>query len=102
MAGLLDGLAPTEPVRGAFRTPSLRHIAQTAPYMHNGSLATLDDVVEFYDRGGDAAGFSGVKAVEMSPLGLTADEKTDLVAFLRTLTGAPVAAELMVDTAIAD
>jgi cytochrome c peroxidase len=39
---------------GAFRTPSLRNVARSAPYMHDGSLATLEEVVEFYDRGGRA------------------------------------------------
>ena len=59
----------------AFRIPALRGVAQTAPYMHNGSLPTLEAVVEFYNRGGD----EGL----MQPLGLTDEEKHYLVAFLR-------------------
>jgi len=71
--------------RYAFKTPSLRNVARSAPYMHDGSLATLEDVVDFYDRGGgDAPGKSEV----LSALGLGADEKRALVAFLRALDGA--------------
>jgi cytochrome c peroxidase len=67
----------------AFKTPSLREITRRGPYMHDGSLATLDAVVEHYDRGGvDRASRSDL----MKPLGLTAQEKADIVAFLRTLT----------------
>lgn len=69
---------------GAFKTPTLRDIARTAPYMHDGSLATLEDVVEFYDKGGTPN-----KNLDktMKPLKLSAQEKTDLVAFLRALNG---------------
>ncbi len=74
--------------RGAFRTPTLRQVAQTAPYMHDGSLATLEEVIELYDRGGDANPWLDA---EMQPLNLTPQEKADLVAFLRTLTGEPPA-----------
>ncbi|WP_423957115.1 cytochrome-c peroxidase [Bradyrhizobium sp.] len=67
----------------AFKTPGLREIARRAPYMHDGSLATLEEVVEHYDRGGvDRQSRSDL----MRPLGLTAQEKTDLVAFLKSLT----------------
>jgi cytochrome c peroxidase len=67
----------------AFKTPSLREITRRGPYMHDGSLATLDAVVEHYDHGGvDRASRSDL----MKPLGLTAQEKADIVAFLRTLT----------------
>jgi cytochrome c peroxidase len=75
--------------RHAFRTPSLRNVARTAPYMHDGSLATLDDVVAFYDRGGgDLEG----KSPLLAPLGLTGDDKRALVAFLRTLDSAALPA----------
>ena len=74
--------------RGAFRTPTLRQVAQTAPYMHDGSLATLEEVIELYDRGGDPNPWLDP---EMQPLNLTLQEKADLVAFLRTLTGEPPA-----------
>ncbi|APV50117.1 tryptophan tryptophylquinone biosynthesis enzyme MauG [Betaproteobacteria bacterium GR16-43] len=69
---------------GAFRTPSLRDVALTAPYMHNGAYATLEEVVEHYDRGGDVTEHL---SPNMSPLGLTAGEKSDLVAFMKSLTG---------------
>ena len=70
--------------RGAFKTPTLREVARTAPYMHDGSLATLTEVVDFYDRGG--APNPGL-ANQLRPLELTASEKLDVVAFLRSLSG---------------
>jgi len=67
----------------AFKTPGLREIERRSPYMHDGSLATLEAVVEHYDRGGvDRPSRSDL----MKPLGLTAQEKSDLVAFMKTLT----------------
>ncbi|HEU5282454.1 MAG TPA: cytochrome c peroxidase, partial [Burkholderiales bacterium] len=73
--------------RFAYRTPSLRNVALTPPYMHDGSLPTLEAVVEFYDRGGiDNPG----KDPLVYPLELDAADKRALVAFLRTLTGANV------------
>lgn len=60
----------------AFRTPTLREIAKTAPYMHNGIFKTIDEVIEFYDRGGG----QGNRAV--SPLGLSDKEKLALKTFL--------------------
>ncbi len=75
---------------GAFRTPSLRNVALRAPYMHNGRLATLEEVVEFYDRGGDI----DPPPSFIAPRGLTAQQKSDLVAFLRNeLTDPRVEAE---------
>jgi len=79
---------------GQFRTPTLRNVAQSAPYMHNGSLATLGDVVRFYNRGGESSGFVGRKDSRMRPLGLTDADVDDLVAFLETLTGEALPAEL--------
>lgn len=70
--------------RWAYKTPSLRNVALTHPYMHDGSLRTLEDVVDFYNQGG--IDFEG-KSPLIHPLGLTADEKASLVAFLKTLTG---------------
>lgn len=70
---------------GAFKTPTLRETARTAPYMHDGSMATLEEVIEFYDRGGHA---NAQLAAELRPLRLTTEEKSALVAFLRTLSGA--------------
>lgn len=74
----------------AFRTPTLRELRHTAPYMHNGTLATLADVVEFYDRGG---GNATPKSPLLKPLGLTEAEKRALVAFLESLSGDPIAVE---------
>lgn len=80
---------------GAFKTPGLRDIALTAPYMHDGSEATLLDVVNFYDRGGEANPYLDGGIV---PLTLTEQEKKDLVAFMEALTGegdgSPTRAEL--------
>lgn len=72
---------------GAFATPPLHDVALTAPYMHDGSLETLEDVVAFYDRGGDPGGFPGERDGFMEPLTLTDDERSALVAFLASLTG---------------
>lgn len=70
--------------RWKYRTPSLRNIDLTAPYMHDGSLTTLAAVVAFYDRG-------GIENERLDPLikplGLSQQEQSDLVAFLRSLTG---------------
>ncbi|TWT36556.1 Cytochrome c551 peroxidase precursor [Posidoniimonas corsicana] len=77
--------------RGAFKTPTLRNIAQTAPYMHDGSLATLEEVVEFYNKGGgDKPGKSDL----VKPLNLTESQKSDLVAFLKALTGSTPKVEI--------
>ncbi len=66
----------------AFKTPGLREITRRAPYMHDGSLATLEEVVEHYNTGGvDRPSRSDL----IKLLGLTAQEKQDLVAFLKTL-----------------
>ncbi len=70
--------------RGAFKTPTLREISRTAPYMHDGSLATLDDVVEYYDAGGRA---NPALDPELRPLRLRPDEKRGLTAFLESLSG---------------
>lgn len=69
--------------KGKFRVPSLRELQYTAPYMHNGALATLDDVVEFYNGGG---GDHPNKSALIKPLRLTDAEKRALVAFLRSLS----------------
>ncbi|MBL8295430.1 MAG: c-type cytochrome [Bryobacterales bacterium] len=71
--------------QGNFKTPTLREIAHTAPYMHDGSLVTLEEVIEYYDRGGNPS--PGLDA-EIRPLRLTAGEKQSLAAFLRSLNGA--------------
>ena len=66
---------------GRFRTPSLRNVGLRAPYMHNGRFATLEEVVEFYDRGGDFDDNKDTGFIRR--LGLAADEKSDLATFLR-------------------
>lgn len=69
---------------GSFLTPSLRELTHTAPYMHNGTMATLADVVEFYDQG---AGSHPDKDSRLKPLGLIPSEKADLVAYLESMSG---------------
>jgi cytochrome c peroxidase len=68
---------------GKFKTPTLRNIALTAPYMHDGSMKTLEEVIEHYDKGGDKNQFIDK---EIFPLHLTQQEKSDLVAFMKSLT----------------
>jgi cytochrome c peroxidase len=68
---------------GRFKTPTLRNIALTAPYMHDGSMLTLEEVIEHYDKGGDKNKFIDTK---IFPLQLTKQEKQDLVAFMKALT----------------
>lgn len=70
--------------RWSYKTPSLRNVSLTYPYMHDGSLRTLEDVVDFYNGGG--IDFDG-KSPLIHPLRLTGDEKASLVAFLKSLTG---------------
>jgi cytochrome c peroxidase len=79
---------PTPYYRGAFKTPTVRNAAVTAPYMHHGTFGTLEKVVEFYDKGG-AAGVgltSPNQSLSASPLHLSDQEKTDIIAFLHALT----------------
>ncbi len=68
---------------GGFKTPSLRNIALTSPYMHDGSFSTLEQVIALYDKGGESNPFlsSGIRPLELTP-----QEKTDLIAFLKSLT----------------
>jgi cytochrome c peroxidase len=68
--------------RGKFKTPTLRGVALTAPYMHDGSLATLEQVVEFYNKGGGA---NAHRDPILEPLGLSQEEVRSLVAFLKAL-----------------
>ena len=81
-------------VDGAFKTPGLRNVALTGPYFHNGSRATLEQVVDFYNRGGDRRGPDANNttrfganpsnlSADIKPLGMTPAERTDMVAFLR-------------------
>ena len=70
--------------KGAFKTPTVRNAALSAPYMHDGSLATLEEVVEWYDKGGHPNPHLSDK---IRPLKLTAEEKADLVEFMKACTG---------------
>lgn len=70
--------------RGAFKTPTLREVVRTAPYMHDGSLATVEEVVRFYDEGGRA---NPTIDPEIHPLRLTVEQKQALAAFLESLSG---------------
>jgi cytochrome c peroxidase len=84
-AGRLDGVARDPAQRGRFRTPTLRNVAVTAPYMHAGQLADLAAVVRFYNvGGGNVAGIE--KSPHLTRLELTAAQQADLIAFLETLT----------------
>jgi len=97
--GFLNGLKPEEPDKGRWRTKSLRQVAATPPYMHTGQMPTLRDVIEFYNRGGDPDGkFIGKRDPLIRPLHLTEQEKLDLIAFLKSLTGDPLPAKLTRDT----
>lgn len=101
--GAYDGTIDADPGRGgadhvethrfAFRVPTLRNVAITAPYMHNGAFATLEQVVEFYDRGGGAGLAKPHAALTLStqPLRLSLTERGALVAFLRSLTDTLIA-----------
>jgi len=77
--------------RWKYRTSSLRNIALTAPYMHNGSMLDLESVIAYYNEGGfpdNGRGFPNVtQSPLIKPLGLTEQESSDLIAFLKTLTG---------------
>ncbi|KRT55330.1 cytochrome-c peroxidase [endosymbiont of Ridgeia piscesae] len=84
--------------KGKFRTAPLRYLSYTAPYMHNGVFYTLEEVVDFYDRGGfDEEGrttlFPENKSKLIKPLGLTDDEKAALVAFLEAMSGPEITIE---------
>ncbi|QDK79747.1 cytochrome-c peroxidase [Spirosoma sp. KCTC 42546] len=76
-----------EPHRYAFKTPTLRHVAQTAPYMHNGVYRTLNEVIDFYDKGGgNGLGFNlPNQTLPFDKLNLTGSEKKALVAFMKVL-----------------
>jgi len=73
--------------KGKFRTPSLRYTKYTFPYMHNGMIETLRDVVEFYNAGGGENEFAATKSPQIQPLDLSDGEVDDLVAFLESLSG---------------
>ena len=116
-AGLGAVCAPDPTMKGAWRTPSLRDVALTAPYMHDGTYTTLSQVVQHYNMGGVASAATAFQlplcgaadagtacmepgapaphlSVQIKPLDLTDDEVADLVAFLETLNDAPLPASL--------
>jgi len=70
--------------KGVFKTPTLRDVAKRPPYMHDGSLRTLDEVIAFYNKGGMPNQWL---SKEIRPLNLAAEEQKDLVAFMEALTG---------------
>jgi cytochrome c peroxidase len=85
--------APSAAMLGAFRTPKLRCASRRPSFLHTGQLATLAQVVAFFNAGGHPAGYPGTS--ELSPLGLSAAEQADLVAFLESLDGPGPAATLL-------
>jgi len=88
-------------MEGAFRTPMLLNVAETAPYFHTGEYATLRDVVNHYNQGGGLDGtFVGTKSPRIRPLGLSDSEVDDLVEFLKTLTGNPPDPNWMCDLSL--
>jgi len=82
------GILPVKVVRNAFKTTSVRNIELTAPYMHNGVYSTLEEVIDFYNRGGGAG--LGIapehQTLPFDKLNLVEKEKKDLIAFLKSLT----------------
>lgn len=73
--------------KGKFRTPTLRYVVHTAPYMHNGAFFDLTEVVEFYNEGGGTNEFADTKTKLLKPLKLSEKEIEDLVAFIESLSG---------------
>ncbi len=90
-ATLLAGLTspPPESTRGQFRTATLRDLVFSGPYMHSGQMATLEEVLAFYDMGGMTP-VSGTRDRLLLPLGLSDEDEADLLAFLMTLTSDPL------------
>jgi cytochrome c peroxidase len=80
---------------GAFKTPGLRCVGRRQSFMHAGQKRSLEDVVALFDRGGDSVGYLGDKDPAMVPLGMTREERTQLTAFLRALTGSGPRADLI-------
>jgi cytochrome c peroxidase len=89
------GSDPTE--LGSFKTPSLRSVSSSAPYFHTGTLGTLEDVIDLYDRGGDASGFLGTVDENIRQLSLSDEEKRQLAEFLSALEGQPLDSSLLTD-----
>ena len=79
---------PFATFKGAFKTPTVRNAAMTAPYMHNGKFSSLEKVLDFYDKGGGVGLGLNVpdQTLSSSPLHLSAQEKKDIIAFIESLT----------------
>jgi cytochrome c peroxidase len=88
---LPDSVGPE--LEGAFRTPTLRCIAEQPSFMHTGQLGSLSSVISFFNRGGDRSGYPGTS--EIGPLELSETERADLVAFVESLSGAGPDAALL-------
>ncbi len=99
-AGLVDGGPnfPLESELGLFRTKHLRQIEHTGPYMHNGSLHSLEDVMALYRAGGGDSGIGKLDFAFDGHVPMTPEEEADVIEFMNTLTGAPVPAERWADT----
>jgi cytochrome c peroxidase len=82
---------------GLWRTKGLRQTAETAPYFRDGQTATLADVIDFYDRGGDPVGTFLGGPKEIRALHLSSEEKRQLKEFLKTLTGEPIPEQFLRD-----
>jgi cytochrome c peroxidase len=85
----IEFLEPQPTDLGSFRTPTLRNVEKTAPYMHNGVYTNMWDVVSHYNFGGGTGAYSGTKETAVSPLLLTNEELDDIVEFLRSLSDGP-------------
>lgn len=97
--GKLTGLAQDASQQGQFRTKGLRNVAGSGPFMHSGQLATLRDVVDFYNAGGGDPGTTGIVLdPKLHALGLSNPDEDDLVAFLGALTGQVIDPMLVTDT----
>ncbi len=92
---MLDVLETKPEDQGAFRTPTLRNVAITAPYFHTGEFSTLASVIAFKNAGGYTTTFPRVGAVPIEPLRLSEAEQSDLIMFLETLTGEVPPAHLL-------
>ena len=79
--------------KGTFKTLDVRDITKSAPYMYNGIKANLEEVIEFYDRGGDV---KENLSPFITPLGLSNQEKKALVEFLKSLDGEPILVALFI------
>jgi cytochrome c peroxidase len=87
-------MALSPALEGGYRTPSLRNVALTGPYMHDGSITSLEDVIWHYNTGG-SSNSPGSRAAEIKPLYLSDRDQSDLVAFLRALDTDPIAPEVV-------